>query len=388
MADVQQNDFRYDTNILFRVNSSRLGGWYEVHRFTDYSVNLELETDADAFRFTILNPNGVYTGLFSKFDDITIEIDKKPVMKGKIDCVEYSWDEGGCRIMIDGRDLMSALVDSDAIPGTYKNVKPTTYIADKCAEYGIKSDVDPSIDTVEQLIIGCGESEISIINNIVMDSRKRVWFDFDTLHAGDWNDSAQPTYLFTRGIKDRPGIPIKKFRLREDGTDTKSEVRIYGSTNDGAEKVVGTAVNEYMVSRGIKKRMTKRSSNNDSVTKYSSNALRDVRDSFRDGIEIELEVKTGHGGLILPNRTAQIIDTVTKVNAVFFITGVTYSKDLNNGSITKITMIPGETAFDVVWKSQSTPSSGGGNTSTGNNNGSFVGTHKMTLAELVAQRRG
>lgn len=375
---VQQNDFRYDTNILFRVNSSRLGGWYEVHRFTDYSIDLELETDADAFRFTILNPNGVYTGLFSKFDDITLEIDKKPVMKGKIDCVEYSWDDSGCRISVNGRDLMSALVDNDALPGTHKNIKPTTYIANKCAEYGIKSAIDPSIDTVEQLIIGCGESEISVINNIVMEgSRKRVWFDFDTLHAGDWNDKAQPTYLFTRGIKDRPGIPIKKFRIREDGTDTKSEVRIYGSTNGGAEKVVGTATNEYMISRGIKKRMTKRSSNNDSASKYLSNALRDVRDSFRDGVEIELEVKTGHGGLILPNRTAQVIDTITKVNAVFFITGVTYSKDLNNGSITKVTMIPGETAFDVVWKSQSTPA-----------NGSFVGTHKMTLAELVAQRRG
>jgi hypothetical protein len=37
--------------------------------------------------------------------------------------------------------------------------------------------------------------------------------------------------------------------------------------------------------------------------KYSANALRDIRDSFRDNIEIELEVKTGVGGLILPNRT-------------------------------------------------------------------------------------
>lgn len=371
-----QNDFKYDTNILFRVNSSRLGGWYEIHRFTDYSIDLELETDADAFSFTILNPNGVYTGLFSKFDDITLEIDKKPVMRGKIDCVEYSWDNDGCKIKIDGRDLMGILVDNDAVPGTHKNIKPSTYIANKCAEYGIKSNVDSSMDAIEQLIIGCGESEISIINNIAMDSRKRVWFDFDTLYAGNWNDNAKPTYLFTRGIKDRPGIQIKKFRLREDGTDTKSEIRIYGSTNNGSEKIVGTATNDYMVSRGIQKRMTKRSSNNDSVSKYSSNALRDIRDSFRDNVEIEIEVKTGHGGLILPNRTCQVIDTITKVNAVFFIVGVSYKKDLNNGSITRVTMIPGETAFDMVWKTQSLTS------------GSFTGTPKMTVAELVAQRKG
>lgn len=371
-----ENDFRYDTNILFRVNSSRMKGWYEVHRFTDYNIDLDLETDSDAFKFTLLNPNGIYTGLFSKFDEITIEIDKKPIMKGRVDCVEYSWDNDGCKISVDGRDLAAVLVDNDAIPGTYKNVKPTTYISNKCSEYGIKSSIDQSIDTIEQLVIGVGESEISIINNIVTDSRKRVWFDYDTLYAGDWNDKAQPTYLFTRGIKDRPGIPIKSFTLREDGTDTKSEIRIYGSNSDGAEKVVGTATNDYMISRGIKKRMTKSAYNDDSVSKYSANALRDIRDSFRDNIEIELEVKTGVGGLILPNKTAQIIDTVTKVNAVFFIVGVTYSKDASNGSITKVTMIPGETAFDIVWNNQQS------------NSGSFTGTSKMTVAELVAQRKG
>ena len=375
MATVK-NDFKFDTNILFKVNSSRLGGWYEVHRFTDYNIDLDLETDADAFNFTLLNPNGVYTGLFSKFDDITIEIEKKPSMKGKVDCVEYSWDSNGSKIRVDGRDLMAALVDNDAIPGTQNNIKPSTYIANKCSEYGIKSNIDSSIGNVEKLIIGCGESEISIINNIVTNSRKRVWFDYDTVYAGDWNDKAQPTYLFTRGIKDGAGIPMKSFVLREDGTDTKSEIKIYGSNNSGAEKVVGTAKNDYMISRGIKKRMTKRSSNNDSVSKYSSNALRDVRDSFRDNVEIEIEVKTGHGGLILPNRTAQIIDTVTKINAVFFITSVTYSKSISSGSITKVRMIPGDTAFDVIWKSQSATS------------GSFAGTPKMTVAELLAQRKG
>lgn len=374
MATVQ-NDFRYDTNILFRINSARLNNWYEIHRFTNYSIDLDLETDADAFKFTISNPNGIYTGLFSKYDDITLEIDKNPVMLGRIDCVEYEWDNDGSSITINGRDLMGALVDNDAIPGTHKNIKPATYIASKCGEYGIKSSINSSMDTVEQLIIGCGESEVSIINNLAINSRKRTWFSLDTLYAGDWNDKAQPTYLFTRGIKDKPGIPIKRFILREDGTDAKSEIKIYGSTNNGAEKVVGTATNDYMISRGIKKRMVKRSSNNDSTTKYSSSALRDIRDSFRDGVEIELEVKTGHGGLILPNRTAQIIDTITKVNAVFFITSVTYSKDKNNGSITHIRMIPGETAFDVTWQSQAT-------------NSSFTGTPKMTLAELVAQRKG
>lgn len=374
----------YMTNILFRINSSRMNAWYDVRRFTEYSIDMELETDADAFSFTLLNPNGIYTGLFSKFDDITIEIDGKPIMKGKVDCVEYSWDSSSSKIRLDGRDLMNVMIDNDAIPGTHKNVVPKTYITNKCKEYGIKSVVASGMDKVEQLIIGCGESEISIINNIAIDSRKRVWFDYDTLHVGDWNDKAGPTYLFTRGVQDRQGIPIKNFRLKEDGTDMKSEIRIYGSANNGAEKVVGKAENEYMIKRGIKKRMTKRSSNNDSVSKYSANALRDIRDNFRDSTEIEIEVRTGLGGLILPNRTAQVIDTVTKVNAIFFIIGVSYKKTLNGGSITKVTMIPGDTTFEVIWKG----SGGSGSSNSGSSNGSVVGSRDMTVEELVKQRTG
>lgn len=371
------NNFRYDTNILLRVYSHRYKKWYEVHRFIKYSIDIDLETDADAFSFTILNPNGVNTGLFSKFDKVTIEINKTPIMLGRIDSVTYSWDDDGCTIDIDGRDLMASLVDNDAIPGTKKNIKPKTYIKDRCDRYGINSKINSSMDTVEQLIIGAGESEISIINSIVAESRKKTWFLYDTLYAGDWNDDAEPKYLFTRGIKNRPGIPIKRLKLVEDGTDMKSEVRIYGSNNNGAEKVVGVATNEYMVDRGIKKRMVKRAQNNSSTSKYKSNALHDVRDSFRDNIELEIEIKTGHGGkLIMPNRTAQVIDAMTKINAVFFIVGVNYSKSIGSGSTTKITMIPGSAAFNTIWKNQSKTSA------------SFTGTGKMTLAQLIASRKG
>lgn len=370
------NDFKFDSNILFRVNSTRFGGPYEVHRFTSYSIDLDLETDADAFSFTLLNPNGIYTGLFSRFDEVTIDIDKQPIMKGTVDSIEYSWDSDGCEIKVDGRDMAAILIDNDAIPGTHKNIQPSTYIGDKCKEYGLKSSVDSSVGVMDQLVIGTGESEISVINSIVDNSRKKVWLDYDTLHAGDWNDSAEPTYLFTRGIKDRPGIPIKTFRIREDGTDMKSEIKIYGSNSNGAEKVVGTAQNGYMIYRGIRKRMITRADNNNSSSKYASDALNDVRDSFRDNVEMELEVKTGHGGLILPNRTAQIIDTVTRLNAVFFIKSVNYSKDKSSGSTTRITLIPSKTAFDQMWNNQAPTC------------GSFIGTPKITIAQLIAERKG
>lgn len=361
-------------NVTLKVNSSRFDKWYQIRRFTDYSIDLDLESDADAFKFTISNPGGICTGLFSKFDPIIIEINDEPIMRGRLDCVEYDWDDSGSTIAINGRDLIANLIDNDATPGTHKNVKPTTFIKNKCEGYGIKASVSSSISTVEQLVINAGESEISVINGIVENSRKKVWFFYDTLHAGDWNDGADPTYLFTRGITDRPGIPIKSLKYREDGTDTKSMVKIYGSNSDGAEKVVGTAKNDYMIGRNINKREIKRASNDDSASKYADDAVRDVQDSLRDGMELTIKTRAGLGGLILPNKTAQVIDTVSKINATFFIVGVNYEKSLSGGSIVTITMIPSKTTFDKLWKNQAKTS------------GSLTGTSKTTISELIKEK--
>lgn len=366
----------YDTNTNLTVNSSRLGGKYIVHRFTEYKIDIDLENDCDGFDFVLTNPEGVYTGLFSKFDAINIDIQNMTLINGSVDCVNYIWEDDDSKIKISGRDVVSPLVDNDAIPGTKTNVSPVSYISSKCAEYGIKfGGCSESIPAIKKLIIGTGESEISVINNILMESRMRIWAIYDTVYVGKWNTSAKPTYLFTRGVpREYSGIPIKSLSLKEDGTDTKSELRIYGSMSDGSEKVVGTAKNDWMISMGIKKRKVDRSSNNDSTSRYSANALRDVRESFRDNIILEIKVRGT--SIVLPNRTARVIDSKTKINSDWFIKKVTYSKDMN-GSLTTITMIPDDTTFEVLWNGQGTKKDGG-----------ITGTPKMTLDEILNKIKG
>lgn len=360
----------YDTNTSIKINSRRLGGQYEIHRFTEYKIDMDLENDCDGFDIVLKNPDGIYTGLFSKFDQIDINIQNMPIMKGTIDCVNYIWDEDDSSIKITGRDIITALIDNDALPGTKLNINPISYIKGKCGEYNIKFGGGPSIPNISKLVIGTGESEISIMNNLLMDHRMRLWAIYDTLYVGNWNTNASPTYYFTRGVpREMSGIPIERLSLKEDGTDTKSEYRIYGSMNDGSEKVVGTAQNDYLNSIGIKKRKVIRSYNNDSTSKYSSNALKDVRESFRDNIILEIRVRGT--SVVLPNRTAHIIDAKTKTNSVWFIKKVSFSKSMS-GTETTITMIPGDTTFDILWKGQGTTKNGG-----------ITGTPKMTLDEIL-----
>lgn len=350
----------YDTNMLMLVNSSRMGGLYECHRFKEYRVDIDLETDTDGFDFVFQNPHGYYTSLFSRFDPVDIYINGHPCVTGRIDSVEYEWDDTDSFIHITGRDIAAVLVDNDALPCTKMNVNPIAYINEKCAEYGIKkvkSTVDMSV--VDKLIIGTGETEISVMNNMIVDNQKRMWLIYDQLFIGEWSTDGEVDYYFSRGMpREYSGIPIKTLKLLEDGTPMHSEVIIYGSSDNGSNKVIGTAKNDYMINKGIKKRSVQRSYNNDSSSKYASNALKKIRDSFNDNIILEITIKTGKQ-IIMPNTIARVADSVTKINSTFFIKSVSYSKSSTRGSITKIQMIPSDKTFDIIWKGQGTKATGG-----------------------------
>lgn len=344
-------DYVFKPHMTLSVNSSILGKWYTINRFTDYDIDLDLETDSDSFSFTFVSPDGIYTGLVSRFDPIKISYNGEPILRGTVDSVEYIWDEDNSYIKVTGRDMVSVLIDNDALPATLNNVKPNKYIEDKCKEYGIKYVKKNTANTIKELVISCGESECSIINNILLESDHRLWFSYDTLYSGEWDTGGTYKYIFTRGTKAvNQGIPIKSLRLKEDSRDTKTEVRTYGSQNDnGTNKLMGKATNDALIKRGIKRRLVKRSYKENSSTKYSAGALKDIRDGFRD--DIELEIVIYHRDYIFKTNTVcKVIDRLLGIDGTFFIRSVAYSKSLSSGSLVTLTMIPSDSTFNTMWK--------------------------------------
>ena len=69
------------------IDSNRNGRTYRVYRFSEFNVELDLTTDADIFDFVLKNPNGIYSGLFSKFDNCRLKVNGKVIMKGNLDKV-------------------------------------------------------------------------------------------------------------------------------------------------------------------------------------------------------------------------------------------------------------------------------------------------------------
>lgn len=334
------------------IDSNRNGRTYRVYRFSEFNVDLDLETDADVFDFVLKNPEGIYTGLFSKFDNCRLKVNGTTILKGNLDKVEYICRDDDDYIQLSGRDLCWKLVDNDALPDTQENVQPKKYITDKCDEYGIKCKVS-SADKYDKLVIGCGESEISIFHNILLESRQRVWYSVDTLYTGDWEMDKSPKHVFIMYTKET-GIPIKTFRLVEDGTDMKSEMMVYGSDSNGGYNLIGTSTNSYMNKIGIKKRQVRRAYSENASSKYKAIADKDIRDSFRDNNELVITVRLDKDNIYMPNTTAQVINGRCGVNNLFFIKKVAYTKSPTGGSSAELTMIPADQTFEKIWQTSGT----------------------------------
>lgn len=334
------------------IDSNRVGRTYRVFRFSEFNVELDLETDADIFDFVLKNPDGIYTGLFSKFDNCRLKVNGATILVGNLDKVEYICRDDDDYIQLSGRDLCWKLIDNDALPDTIENVQPKSYITKKCNEYGIKCKVS-SADKYDKLVIGCGESEISIFNNILLESRQRVWYSIDTLYTGDWSMGKSPKHVFVMYTTET-GIPIKTFRLCEDGTDMKSEMKVYGSDDNGGYNLIGSSTNKYMEKIGIKKRQTRRAYSENASSKYKSIADKDIRDTFRDNNELVIEVRLDKNNVYMPNTTAQVINGRCGVNNLFFIRKVAYTKSPTDGSSATLTLIPADQTFEKVWQTKGT----------------------------------
>lgn len=338
--------------VQIEIDSNRTGRTYNVFRFSEFNVDLDLEADADIFDFVLKNPKGIYTGLFSKFDNCRLKVNGAKILEGNLDKVEYICRSDDDYIQLSGRDLCWKFVDNDALPDTIENVNPKSYITNKCKEYGVKYNISDA-DIYDKLVIGCGESEISIFNNILLESKQRVWYLIDTLYTGDWATWKSPKHVFTMYTSE-PGIPIKSFKLAEDGTDMKSEIRVYGSDSDGGYDLVGSAENAYMNKIGIRKRETDRAYSENASSKYKSIADKDIRDSFRDNNELTIEVRLDENNIYMPNTTAQVINGRCGVNSLFFIKKVTYTKSPENGSTATLVLIPADSTFEKTWQSKGT----------------------------------
>lgn len=335
-------------NVSLSVRSALLGNkWYKISRFIDYDVSIDMETDTDQFSFTFDNPNSIFTGLVSGYDRVNIKINNKGIMQGIIDTVQYQYGENSSSISISGRDKACLLTDNDVTPTIKKNIYPVSYIGDRCKKYGIKYDNKKSISRVNKLEIEVGESELYVIDKLLEKSGQRYWYMYDTLYTGQWNLSGKSVYRFTRGVSKNPGIRIKELTLKEDYSDIKSQIRLYGSDDDGDSKFMGSASLPIVKKRGYTKMSIESSDTDTSTSKLKSDAEKRLKEDFRDAFTITIKVYN-NGNVIMPNKVCTVIDKYTGINSTMYISSVRYYMSIDDGSMSEITCIPSKETLNKL----------------------------------------
>lgn len=326
--------------INISVRSSVLGDeWYRITRFTDYDVTTDMDADTSSFSFTFDNPNSIFTGLVSGYDRINIKIGKKGIIQGIVDRVSYSYDDTNSSITISGRDRLSLLTDNDVTPISKKNVNPVNYIKETCNKHGIKYENKKSIGVVKEFEVQPGTSELGAIAKVLEKSHQKYWYSYDTFYTGSWNTGGESKYRFTRGISKNIGIPIKSLTLDEDYSEARSEVKVYGSNDDGSSKFLGSSKLDIVKKRGYTKVSTKQSDSDTSNSVAVSTAKTDLENAFRDSFIIRITVYN-NGHVFVPNTVCTVIDKYIGINDTFYIRAVRHYMSINDGSMSELTLLP------------------------------------------------
>lgn len=327
-------------SLKLRLHSATLNKWYTISRFTDYDVSVDMDTDVDQFSFTFDNPEGIFSGLVSGFDRVKVLIDDKGLMLGAVDHVSNSWSESESSISVSGRDLAQLLTDNDVTPMEKKNLKPKDYISELCKKVGVKYEAKKTLTTVPEFEVNAGTSYLNAISQAIERSHQDYWWLYDTLYTGSFNTGGEPKWRFTRGVSADIGIPILSLSLDEDYSDARSEIRIYGSNDNGSSVFVGNSKLDIVKKRGFTKVSTKTKDEDVSNSVAKNTAKKDLEDIWRNCFNLTITVMACKP--FMPNQCCTVIDKYFGINNSFYIRSVRYTCNISNGHICELTLVPSD----------------------------------------------
>lgn len=318
---------------------------YYFNRFIEYQVTVDLgEENTGSFKFSIGNVKGKYSGFISIFDRVSIFIGDDRLMTGIIDDVEYKFDEQDCLIVITGRDATWKLTDNDKPPvkkGAKTKTNVVSYIKSELSTYSISGAVNKSIPTYKGLNVGCAESRMSVINNLLADTVYKCWMLKDVFYVGEWNTkgSAVDTINESR---------VESANVKMTGKDLISQITCYESTKKGGYTKKQTITNSYM-EKLAQKRATHKKYQEGASSSLKNSGLRKMKDAYLESLELELTIKPTTK-VLLPNSCVNVNIPRLGINTKMFIRKVEWFKDFDKGTQLIVTLIPSNTSYTTMYQ--------------------------------------
>lgn len=311
----------------------RVGG-RELRNWTQWDVESDLLTPADAFSLSVGTAEGGELQWIAPGQLVTLALEGDPVLVGLIDEVTLNYDSGDRSLTVTGRDLAATLVDCN-LPAW--NLYDTTL---KEAAEKVLSYLKVSASVIAEggaLIKGTlrVEPEETAWQFLERYAKKReclLWFAPDGLHIAPPDYNQDEGWTLVQG----QGGNIKGGQITWGIAERFSEVTVRGQASDGTVIEAKREDEDLPIFRP--KRFTDHGAT--SWTLADNRARWELERRRVDGLELRYTV-AGHrtqDALWWPGFAAFVLDPLAGLAESLFITKVRRSLSIDGGSETALTL--------------------------------------------------
>ena len=352
-------------NIFFEINGVKFEGLIKA------SLTQTLENFVDIFSLTfsvkenIVNQRRNPENLIRVQDKIRIFIDNNLRSTGNVDKLTISYDDKSHELSIAGRSITSDLVDSDIVGEGYKNLTDYETLIRKVLDDNGYSDIK-IINNLGKLLINLtndssggwgdseeGETKKSDTNEKIFNFLDKYALEAKILLRTDKDgnivltrEETQQTIGSLINTKNNPNNNIKggviiidnskRFRFNEIHTQEDNGFFTISAINQNS------SFEDKQVRSPRRSRVTKKFTSNtkdlDPIVKWETNLRRAQSINYSCIVQGYYTDKK-NTDLWQSNKLVKVLDDKCQLDGQFLIKGVTYSKDLENGTLTKIDIV-------------------------------------------------
>ena len=322
-------------------------------RWQSYRIDSDLLIPADGWEVSLSNTGQALPASVIPGATAVVMVGSDVILTGLVDDIDEPVMVGQRDIMLTGRDYAGVLIDCSAPIFTRRQIGLEQVVTDVAAPLGIANVViqtDQTTSIFEKVSVEPGESAWDIIQRVAEANGLWPWMAPDgTLIIGGANYSSPVVadlVLRTSGT----GNNIKMLNRHRSIVGRYSDITILGQShgteiNDGQNAIMAKATDPSLANYRPRIIIDSESTTQ-ALAKARANKI--LSDGRLNGLDLTATVK-GHritpGGLLwTPGQRIHVLSEPHSVNAIYYRMGRTFSRDLQNGTITTLRL-----KEDGVW---------------------------------------
>jgi cell wall-associated NlpC family hydrolase/prophage tail gpP-like protein len=282
----------------------------------DYQTSQSIDNDADTFSVTLGNVGGKLDPIMARDNEAILTLylsgensEPKPIFTGIADVATLVED---LTAPITGRDLPTSLsIDSDAMPGRWRNQRPSRFIEHRAKNVGIRRVRVADMKKLTSFFTDGSEKEWQLWYRLARMRGMYMWADnLGTLIVDHLGYSTKPRYHF--GVPPKGANRASWIQVEQPLTHTSTKqgrihkALIYGTDTKRAQTKVGQSIDHRIDS------WTKRQVEILSSTKHRSQVELAglARDEIFEGIvgAEELVITVRHAGVVIEQNTMAMVN--------------------------------------------------------------------------------